>query len=284
MIKLGRGDEVEITSKNKENINIKGVITDFEESIGPQSKSINFKISCVNSVDSKKKYEFKIGDEVEHKEYKSFGKGKIIKKNQFASSVSWDVKFDKYNLTRPYQASELKLLPKLKTLIELWEECDRYPFRAINKQGIKDRFIGVDGKNGAYCDDNSEWQSNVAEWQLYQEPEEEKPAEKCEHKNVNETFEGDYCKDCEIELINKCEHLNATQQLNDKWYCDGCGVELEERWLWYINEGDVWYLYTVPQTLKEIIKHCENGEEDRLRYKQATNSRELFEVKNEKLA
>lgn len=124
---------------------------------------------------------------------------------------------------------------------------------------------------------------------------EEKPAEKCDHKNTEVSFNpvaGVHnfilCKDCGVKLeeetptvkkslsVEKCEHKKAVKHIGTIFYeCRDCGIKLEEKWLWYIK-GEV-VKFPVLSKFSLTVQEASDLYGDLL-IKKASNSRELFEV------
>ena len=200
---------------------------------------------------------FKIGNKV-----KDGNKEGVVIAINPSSSQPYKVDFGDHSLT--YQGGELELIhevkPEYKNLSQLWEENGRRPFKAIHKDGdVIIYVVGIDGNTAVHWDADignysKGWGSLIKHWQLYQEPE-EKPAEKCKHKNAVKQ------KRLRVDILA----------------CKDCGVELEEKWLWYAKQEDKKYperLLPMPMTEEQASKNWRI-------FKKATSSRELFEVEND---
>ena len=217
------------------------------------------------------------------------------------------------NLNYGFYEEELELLPKLKTLAQLWEESDKERFKASDSSSQVVEFLTVfkdeDGRMAALFIENScAYKAHNADqpiWQLYQEPAEPEDnwAEASENmvnndirqirQNCKHSFEVSdgmtvscsLCghlmtqKDAENlqKSAEKCEHENTLFNEVDGYYCKDCGVDLEEKWLWWWNDSGIYRITTGAQTEQEAKANF--GQRI---IKKATWSRDLFEVgKNE---
>lgn len=99
-----------------------------------------------------------------------------------------------------FSADELELLPKYKTLLQLWVENGNNHFKAKSSAGAIIHAVWYDKEENTIVatdgDAYSEYICYEVEWQLYQEPEEENPTvkkslsvEKCEHEEAIKDLE-----------------------------------------------------------------------------------------------
>lgn len=192
------GSEVEVILTDEKRSIGKYWVIDWNKTLGPLGNEKLGLAKVATILEEEKMREFKIDDEVDTPS----GKG-IIKRIEPDHAHPYYVQC--VSKMGCYVADQLKL--SYKTLAELMGESDKAPFKVINKDGNSIVWVigmSLDGLNAVvsfYNKDYREYSATNPIWQLYQEPEEEKPAEKCEHETVKAIPSNQYkCVKCDTEL------------------------------------------------------------------------------------